>query len=471
MLVPLNFTGGAYKHKSLPLSAQATINFNPQKQTDEKSFSSYILAPTPGHLLFGTASGADRGMFEHQGILYKVSGTVLYTVSSAGTHTSRGTIPGSGRCIFCPIGDNIIITTDQVRYQWNGTTVTTISDIDLEAGDSAAHLNNQVLYDGLGNRFSISDVGDATSIDGLNYAAAESDASDLQRVYVHNQVAFMMKKKSIEPWYNSGEGNPPMERYEGAQIDVGLGAIYSVANDEDSLYFFGDDDQAYSLRGGSSGVIVPITPLPLVQEFKEYNTTSDAIGYCINLNGQWQYHLTFPTANKSWVYNIGGDWFQQSSGSLGGRSISNSYAYCFRKHLVADYQNGNIYELDEDTYTENGSEIIRTRDCAPIHGGLFGAPGKTLTMNRLEIFLETGVGLVDPSAQGYEPEIMISFSDDGGRTFGTEMLVDVGRQGEFQKKVEVFNLGSFESRIIRLRVSDPVKWMIYSGAADIEVGI
>lgn len=470
MLVPVNLTGGTYKHKSLPLSAQQTINFWPQKQTDDKAVSSYVLESYPGHLLFGTqAGGVDRGMFAHQGTLYKVSGTVLYTVSSAGVHSTCGTIPGSGRCIFAPIGDDIVIATETLRYLWNGSVVALISDGDLEAGNSAAHLNNQILYDGTAGRFGVSDVGDATSINALNYATAESDADTLLRIYTFNQVAFMMGQKTIEPWYNSGQGNPPFDRYEGAQINVGLGAIHSVANDDDAMYFYGDDDQVYLLRGGASSAITPISTLPMVEEFKEYSTVSDAIGYCINLDGQWQYHLTFPTANKTWVYPVGGEWFQLSSGVSGGRSRANSYAYCFRKHLVADYQNGNIYELDDDTYTDNGDEIVRTRDSAPIHGGLLKAPGKTLTMNRFELILETGVGIL--SGQGSNPFVMLSFSDDGGRTFSTEMWGEVGGQGEFQQKVEWFNLGSFTSRIMRIRVSDPVHYCIYSAAAEIEVGI
>lgn len=468
--VPINLAGGTYKHRSLPLSAQRTINFWPQKQTDEKAKSTYILECFPGYLLFGTqAGGTDRGMLEHKDVLYKVSGTTLYSVSSSGVHTSLGTVPGAGRCIFAPIGSNFVISTGTLRYYYNGSTVTQITDSDLEAGNSATTLNNQVIYDGLNGRFGVSDVGVATSINGLNYATAESDADDLQRCYAFNSVLYNMGTKTIEPWYNSGQGNPPFDRFEGAMINVGLGAVHSVANDDDAIYFLGDDKQVYLLRGGASAAITPISTLPMAEAFKAYGTTSDAIGWCMNLDGQWQYHLTFPAEGKSWVYNVGGEWFETSSGVNGGRGVANSYAYCYGKHLVADYQNGNIYSLDPDTYTENGSPIIRQRDTAPIHGGLFQAPGKTLTMNRFELIMEVGTGIL--SGQGSDPVVMLSFSDDGGHTFSTEMWGQIGVMGDFLRKVEWHNLGSFDSRIIRIRTSDPVRYVIYSGAADIEVGI
>jgi hypothetical protein len=161
--------------------------------------------------------------------------------------------------------------------------------------------------------------------------------------------------------------------------------------------------------------------------------------------------------------------FEWSSGPDGGRTIANSYAYAFRKHLLGDYSSGNIYELDVDTYTNNGEEIIRVRDTGPLHGGLINAPGKTVEMNRFELIMQTGTGIL--TGQGSDPVVMLSFSDDGGQTFGTEIWGNVGKMNAKQWKVEWFNLGSFESRIIRVKTSDPVYYSIHSAAADIFVGI
>jgi hypothetical protein len=464
----MDITGGSYSHRSFALSAQRTVNFWPQKQTDEKAKSQYILEAFPGKSLFATQSGGvDRGMFAHQGILYKVTGTTLYSVNSAGTHTSLGTIPGTGRCIFAPIGTNLVIEVGTTRYYWNGSVITTISDSDLEAGTGIAHLNNQIIYGGLGGRFGVSDAGDATSINGLNYASAESEADDLVRPYAFNQVLYLMGEETIELWWNSGQGNPPFDRVEGGIVRVGLGAFYSAANDNDNVYFFGDDDQVYAMRGSTSPVVTAISTQPMVHAFKQYGTKSDAIGWTINLDGQWLYVLTFPTEGKTWVYPVGLEWFELSSGADDGRDLANSYAYCFSKHLVADYQNGNIYELDDFSYDDNGDEVIRIRDTAPLHGGLVDAPGKEIEMNRLELIMQTGVGLL--SGQGSDPVLMISFCDDG-QTFSTEMWVEAGGTGEF-RTVEIFNLGKFKTRVMRIRVSDPVYWSIHSAAADLEVCI
>ncbi|TVM02752.1 MAG: hypothetical protein CV087_08795 [Candidatus Brocadia sp. WS118] len=476
---PIILAGESYKHKSLPLSAQQTINFYPQMQPNAAEKSNYILESWHGKTLFGTVSGGlDRGMFEHLGILYKVTGTTLYSVASDGTHTSLGTISGSARCIFAGIQTNVIICSAGTAYQWDGATLTTISDVDLESPNSVAHINNQIIYQGTGGRFGVSDVGDATSINGLNYATAESEPDNLVRVYTFNQTLYLLGEKTVEPWVNTGEGNPPFDRIEGGLLNVGCGALHSVANDDNYIYFLDDSHSIVSLRGSATALVETISTPAMSAEIKNYSTVSDAIGWCLKIDGQSFYVITFPTANKTWIsvrprtvkgVTIGGDWFELSSG-VSGRDISNSYAYCFRKHLVADYSNGNIYELSDSVYTENGDPIIRIRDTAPIHGGLIkGAIGKSIEMNRFELILETGVGVL--SGQGFNPEIMLSFSDDGGKTFCAEMFGTIGRLGEFQYKVEWFALGSFYSRIIRIRTSDPVYYSIHSASADIDVGI
>lgn len=468
--VEINITGGSYKHKSLPLSAQRTVNFWPQKQPDPKAKSPYILESFHGKRLFGTVvGGVDRGSFEHQGVAYKVTGENLYSVSSAGVHTSLGSLPGTSRCIFTPIGVNVVIVSAGTAYQWNGSSLTEITDPDLESPDAATTLNNQVIYDGDGGRFGVSDAGDATTINALNYAAAESDADDLVRPLAFNQLLLLMGQKTIEPWWNSGQGNPPLDRIEGAIINTGLGALHSPGIDDDYVYFLNDQHEVCSLRGSASAVVTVISTPAMSREFKTYASVDDAIGWCMKIDSQWFYMLTFPTADKTWCLPIGGEWFELVSG-VSGRDIANSYMYCFRKHLVADYRNGNIYELADDVYDEDGEEIIRLRDSAPLHGGLFGAPGKSIEMDRFELIMETGVGLLEGEGQGEDPVVMLSFSDDGGKSFSTEMQGRIGKLGEYIK-IEWFSLGRFESRVIRVRTSDPVHYSIHSAAADLEVCI
>lgn len=471
MYVPINVAGGVYQHKSRPLSSQVTRNFWPQQQSGAGT-SEYILETFPGLKAFATGSGADRGMFVHRGVLYKVTGTTLYSVNSAGASTTLGTIAGLSRCIFDGLATSVIITTGGSVYEWDGSTMTLGTDVDFETPNAVTVLNNQALYDGDDGRFCSSDVGDALAINSLNYASAESNSDILLRPYAFQQIVYMMGANTIEPWWNSGSGNPPFDRTEGGMIQVGLGALYSVDKTDKVIYFLGDDLDIY--RMSANGIENGFTPQPLLREITKFTTTDDAIGWCMNYQGQNFYVLKFPTENRTFCYPEGGQWFELSSsaydaGAVAGRYRGNSYAFAYGKHLIAD-EDGNILELDDETYTDSGDTIKRVRDLSPIHGGLVQQPGKGIELSSFRLIMETGIGVV--SGQGADPKIMLSFSTDGGRTYSTEQWGDVGSLGDYLTEVVWDGINAAGKSIdIRLSTSDPVYFSVHSAGAEIEVGI
>jgi len=468
MLVPLNITGGSYQSRSRPLSAQVTRNFYPELQDDPFAKEKYVLQPFPGLKLFGSSAGLDRGMLEHQGVLYKVSGTNFYTVNSSGTHTLKGTVLGSGQCILTGFGSNVLIATLQgLVYQYDGS-ITQITDGDLETPVSVAHLNNQAIYDGDGGRFAVSAVGDATDINGLDYATAETKADDIVRVYTFNQKLFLFGEKTIEPWFNSGVGRPPFDKIEGGVITIGLAARVSVANNDSFMYFLGDDRRVYRISDVADAQ--PVSNIALSSQFESYGTINDAVAFCFTIQGQNFYHLSFPTEDKTWVYSESvNQWFELSRSSTSGRDLANSHSFAYGKNLVADYRNSNIYEWDVNTYDENGLPLTRERNTSPLTGGAVGAPGREIELNRFELILERGVGLL--SGQGSDPVIMLEISIDGGRTYGTEQWGRIGKSGEFLQKVEWFGLGRAAEFVIRIKTSDPVTYSITGANADIEITI
>ena len=471
MLVPINITGGTYQHKSRPLTTQLTRNFWPQVQGTQKARSDYILQSFYGLTLFKEQTGtADRGMLANQGKLYKVTDTTLFQVSNLGVHTSLGTIPGSYRCVMKALGSKIIIVNGSgLEYVWDGSTLTLNTSPNIGLPRGVAVLNSVAITDnGSGQAFDTSNVGDPLTINGLNNASAESYSDDLLIPYAWREVVYFMGRESIELWYNSGQGNPPFDKIQGATQQIGLGAIHSVADNPDFLFYFGSDKQFHTLTAGSSTADSVISNPAMAKEFQTYLITDDCIGHTMELEGQWFYVATFPTQNITWVFPVGGEWFQWGRGATG-RARCNSYAYVFDKHLVAEHNTGNIYQLDPEVYSDAGEAIIRTRRSAPIHSGNFGADNKEFEINSLEIILETGVGLL--SGQGSNPLIGLSVSRDGGKTFGTERFLRVGGLGE-RITVRTGSLGRFrQSCILQLQVSDPIFWAIYAANLDVEICI
>ena len=409
----------------------------------------------------------DRGLNVWNGKLYSVSGEKLFEVSRTGTRTEKGDIPGSARAYFANESSYFVIVSGGRVFTCNGTSVTEVTDSDLESPQSVAYINRQAVYDGNGGRFAVSDVAQLGNVSALNFASAESAPDGLVRPYSFEQTLYLFGESTVESWYNSGAGNPPFDRIEGGILSVGLAARASVANTQNFIYFLGDDRNVYRMSRGSMQMV---TNPAIAQEFAGYEV-SDAIGFCYKYNGQDFYQLTFPGQNKTHCYSEQvGAWFELSSDMLGGRHLANSYAFCYGKHLVADYRNGNIYELDPDTYADNGEPVRRVRDTITIDGSLIApqAIGRKMFMRSFELILDAGIGI--ENGQGSEPEVMMQFSDDGGRTWSPELWRKAGRLGQFMLKVNWHNLGAFDSRIMRIAVSDPIGLAIYKAAADIEVG-
>jgi hypothetical protein len=461
MLVPINITGPVDQNRANFLSSQKTLGFYP-----EATKSGFVLHSFPGLKSFSVGNGGCRGATVTDKI-YQVSGSGLYSINSAGDRTYLGTIPGSGRVIFSGIGSNIVIVSSGIVSYWNGTILSTVTDIDLETPNSATHLNNQVIYDGDGGRWASSDVGDATSINGLNYATAESDQDNLLRGFAYDQLFYAFGTKTIEPWWNSGTGKPPFDRLQ-TIMQIGLGALHSLAANDTGMYFLGDDKNIYFLKGTSYR---RVSTIAIANEIEGFGNVEDAEGSTFTYQGQNFYLITFPSVNRTLVLNesLGENgWFELSSAEDLGtpiRYLASSFVFFNGKNYVTDVVNGNIYELSTDVFSDAGQDVLRIRDTGTFHGGLIKAPGKRISMSRFELIMETGVGTTE------DPSIVLQISDDGGRTFSNEYWGTVGRSGEFIWKVQWHNLGSFFNRIIRIKTSGQFFWSIHSAAADIEVGL
>lgn len=156
-----------------------------------------------------------------------------------------------------------------------------------------------------------------------------------------------------------------------------------------------------------------------------------------------------------------------------GRWRANCYAYFNGKHLVGDFENGIIYEMDLDTYTDN-----------LVSGDDFGFPknwertAQAIRSDRnrffvssLEIEFESGVGL-SGSGVGSDPQAKHDWSDDGGHTFVplTPLTADMGTDGSYEQLTKYNRLGHSRGRICRVRGSAPVKTVILGAHIKAEGG-
>ena len=202
--VPVQITGASYQSRSRPLSSQRTVNWYPQASQQAKE--PFVLLPFAGLLYKGTAAGADRG-FE------RMAGTSLFEINEAGTHTLRGTVAGTDRCIMANDGINLYIVSSNIVYRYSTDTnlITIVTDVNIAGAQSVDFINNQFLY--TKTKFTtVSNVGDGASASGLNIIGEETEPDNMVRDFVFDELIYRFGVRSIVTWYNSGQGNPPIEK-------------------------------------------------------------------------------------------------------------------------------------------------------------------------------------------------------------------------------------------------------------------
>lgn len=464
--ITLPLIGQSYQSRSLPLSAQVTRNLYPEPVTTGLAPSALLC--WPGEKAFSTGTGGNRGLHEWKGSVYAVNDTSLVKINSAGTQTTIGTIAGTERCVFAGASAYLYVVSGGSVFRTDGSTVSQVTDEDLESPDSVAFLNSFLIYDGNEGRFVTSNAGDGSDIDALNYATAESQPDDLVRVYTFRENLILFGQNSTEQWYNSGVDNPPFDKYQGSSRPVGIAGVHCVTQTDKAVYFLGYDRTIYRLEGYEPN---QVSTVAINNAVESYSEVSDCFAASIKLQGQSILIFNFPTANKTWAYSeTSGLWFEISSGVTGGRSIFNGYCYAYGKHLVSDYRNGNVYEWDLNTHTSNDEPIIRERVTQPFTSDKLGAPaGKTVFWNSIELVINSGSGLA--AGQGQTPYVMMSFSDDLGHTWSAEQWRSAGALGAYQWRLDWHSLGASIGRIYKFRMSDPVEFNLFKLNAEVEIGI
>lgn len=461
-IVNLPLIGPTYTNRSLPVGSQVTRNF--YATVNDQGGEQLSFQPFPGLKAFATGTGFSRGTGRLNNVLYEVMGTTLNKITSGGVVTSIGTIEGSGRCGFDEDSTNLIITTGVGKpYTYDGTTLTQGTDVDLPNAHTVTYINRRVVYDGSNGDVVFADLSAPLTVNSLNVIIAEAKPDDMKAVYAYKQQMYAFGETSIQPMYNSGSGNPPYTFILNATQEIGLAAIHSIDSNNNFGYYLGSDLAIYQLSGLSSRAIGN----PAIgQAIENYSDVSDAYGLCFTLDNTNFYLLSFPTGNETWLFNeSAGIWTNLAFGTDGDQHLIASYEFIYDKHLVTDRRNGNVYELDFDTYTDNGDVIQHQRDTVSINGGTFGKPGADIFMNYLLLEIETGTSLVTAESQ-----IIMQYSNDNGKSWSTERWLPIGNQGEYQHELKWLGMGTFQKRMFRFTMSDPIKWVLIKLSADVELG-
>lgn len=327
-------------------------------------------------------------------------------------------------------------------------------------------------------RFYISAVDDFTSVNALNYASSNSLPDNLVAGISIRGELYLFGQVHTQVFYDTGNPTFPFQNRSNILINYGCAAPYSlVAAHNNMLLFLGKNkDGSYifvSLMDYNCNII---STEAINAELRSYIKVDDAASQVIEWNGHIFYVTTFPTADRTWVYDINTDsWAEWRSllyntfpfelPTRQGRWKGNWHAFFNGMNLVGDFESGKIFKLDDSYFYDDGRAITCERTTQVIYN-----QNNYITIYALHLDVETGVGLVYDTLENYEdPKVMLQVSRDSGKSWGNELWRTLGKLGHFKTRVRWSGIGTARVFTFRIRISDPVYRVIMGAVADLEV--
>jgi hypothetical protein len=448
--VPLFGIGNAGKSPNVNAQQRKNLYVEVNQDAEKHVLTLYPTAGLATFVNFGATP--HRGMYQKGVLFYTVHRNKLYSITAAGVSTELGTLlTYSGRVSFADNGSEICLVDGDYGYIYNiGTTVfTQITSAGFVGGDVVRFLNGRFIANRPGTgEYAISDLYDGLTWDALNFATAESSPDGIVSFEVENGQIALFGEQVTEFAGDSGAADFPFARIGSSGLEWGLAAPLSLAKFMDSLVFLRKNRLGQVQVCVQSGASAQAVSTPDVEtQLSTYETVSDATGFSYMLQGHAFYQINFPTANKSWLYDGQSKAWSELE-SAGGRHRAEMHQQFLNQQYVSDYENGKIYRLDPNVYTDDGATIVRQFQSRHQSNGNF------TTFAELWLEMEAGVGL--QFGQGSNPQVVMQISKDNG-PFGPEMWREFGKVGKHKARAKWNRLARATDWVFRFTVTDPVK--------------
>ena len=304
----------------------------------------------------------------------------------------------------------------------------------------------------------------STTFDASYYAYKDSFSDNLVAVMESKEELWLLGEQTTEIWYDAGGQYFPFQRLVGTLLQVGCKAPYSVARfsagGQDGLIWLGRSDRGENVVVKTSGFNAEVVSTPAVSNaITQLTYQEDAFGYTYQDDGHEFYVLTFPTADVTWVYDgtlpPAMAWHQRPSydpyAQQFHRNRSNAYMQFAGMRIVGDYQNGTLYQLTRNAYSDAAWPLIAIRR-SPF---VWDQSRTRVFTASLQVDFAPGVG--NNSGTWTNPQAQLRTSKDYGTTFGQPRLAALGQTGNYLNRCMWRQLGFSRATVAEIQVIDPVK--------------
>lgn len=449
---PIPLTIGSYMAASLIASAQRCVNLYAEANPKDAPFP-FTFYPTPGLTLLmnapdgsspGTGGGDPpvgstlgelpvRGLrMASSGDLYGVFGSDIYYISPSWTPIFIGRIAAKSTPVSMTDNGIELIIVDGSPLGWYSVNLasrafTWLSDPAFLGADSVDYTDTFLVFNQPGTRNFYTSLSNTVTPLDPTYIAAKTSRSDLlARVAVMHREIWLLGERTSECWFNAGAAQFPFQILNGIFLHHGCAAKYSVCQHDLQLFFLAQDAEGQAYVATIAGYAFKRISTHAIEEaIRQYDVQSDAIGMMYQQRGHVFYMLTFPTADKTWVYDLTTDqWHERTwidSDGIEHRHRANCFVNAYGKTICGDFQNGKLYEVSLDNYTDFDGPIVRRKGFPHLTGSGWRFDYSAFIAN-----IEPG-----STPSDVDPLVTLRWSDTRGISWNEGLLQSIGALGEY----------------------------------------
>lgn len=424
MAIPL--LGGILGTKNAEFIESAPLNLEPMTPDGKMGqFRSGI-----GAVTHGTGPGIGRGGVVWNGVHYRVMGTKLVSISGDEV-TIIGDVGGDGRCTFDYGFDRLGIRSGDKLWYYTTSALTQVTDIDL------GPVRDMLWIDGYfmttdGTSVIVTELTDPASIEPLKYGSAEEDPDMVTGLMKVRGEVYILGLHTIEVMQNVGGNGFPFATIKGAIIPFGCVSATAKCYFGESFAFVGSSrGEALGVYVAGQGTATKISN-KVVDDAIAAITDPAAIELEQRAYGDERRLLVHLPSGETWAFCETASnffkqrvWYRLASGRGSSYRIRNAVEfngdwYC------DDTESAAIGRFDKGVSTHFGEPVEWTFETPLIEGD-----GQSFTLKMLEL-----IGLPGRVPHGDEAVIFLSWSRDGGQTFGAEMALRLGGAGARGAKMQ-----------------------------------
>lgn len=469
----IGMIGASYTAKSNAVADEETINFYPETLETAGAQTQRSFFGTPGLAIFSASdNGPTRGQCWTGTREFIAGGDTLYEVASDGTRTALldGVLDSFGGPVSIAASNIELLIVAGGRAYCMELADNSYMDVTAQLAGAPVKVKYSdgyfvVCFAG-SNKFQISAILDGRTWPGIQVNAVSVFAENINSIEVSHRELWVIGSQHAQPYQDTGT-DEIFDVIPGALIETGGAATFGVDLLDNTVFWISEDVRGARQAWRANGY----TPLRISTHAVETylsGLTADQIANLVTYSYQDAGHLFWvlyiPGTDCSWVYDVAESlWHKRAewlpATATYGPHRSWNHAYAFGKHLVGDWQTGNLWEMSLSYLDDNGSVIRRLRRSPTLVSEM-----EWIYHQQFVADFATGLGpqppLLDGDGNPRQPQAMLRWSNDRGSTWSNEHIRGCGFAGEYSKRVMWLRLGRSRYRVYELSVSDPTVWVL-----------